>query len=363
LRKRVILALFFFLLFFPLFLPSETFYYKSNSLGIAMEPVLPEESENFPYILKVEKERGREIHRLYGENKETKRWEYLTEPGGGWIECRSFSNGELTSHIFYSASARVREEHRYMNGELEQQIHYEYDRGKLSFVESVDGQDAFLYSERYSYTSSGLLRETVRKYAEGYIQIHTYRFDDNMLAEEIIQRGKEFFISRYDEAGRILEWVHSRGDDLIQKKEWNYVDGCDFPFSLKNSYLEGGTVIYTEYGTDGRIVYEKKSGDVEEEISYIRDVAGRLQRKIVKGGGGLEVWQYIYDESDEILQEDYYNRGELSLRRIYTAFDMWYEELYREDELFLRVFYEKDEKVREVFISKGQVVREREYRE
>ena len=362
-RKRELVVLFFFLLLFPLSIPSETFYYKSNSLGMALAPVLPEESENFPYILKVEKVNGGEVHRLYSENKETKRWEYLTEPGGGRIECRSFSNGELTSHIFFTASARVREEHRYLNGELVQQICYEYDRGKLSFVEAADGQDTFLYSERYSYTSSGLLRETVRKYAEGDIRIHMYRFDDNMLAEEIIHRGKESFISRYDEAGRILEWVHYHGDNIIQKKEWHYVDGCDFPFSLKNSYLEEGTVIYAEYDTNGMVVHEKKSGGVEEEITYIRDAAGRLQEKTIKGGGGLEVWRYTYDESDEILQEDYYNRGELSLRRIYTAPDMWYEELYREDEMFLRVFYEKDEKVREVFISKGRVVREREYRE
>jgi antitoxin component YwqK of YwqJK toxin-antitoxin module len=296
---------------------AEVSVYRSNSLGIELERSPSDRLAGSGYELRVETAGGTESARLYLDGEEVERWERMLSPEGRLLE----------------------------------QEHYA----------STDDGDVMLYREQYAYSPAGRLRETTRIYPEGTVHITSYGFADSRLAEERILQGRELFVTRYNERGKLLEWAYYVSGELAQKKVWEYNGSGDVPRSLMLVDLSEDVTTYTRFDEEGRTAEEEKTGSITEKTIYQRNRDGQLTAKIKMGDRGREEWRYRYDENGEVEREDYYLKGALERSRVYAASDTWYEEIYRSGEVFLRISYQEGQKVKEEFISEGEVVRERRY--
>lgn len=339
----------------------ETAYYRSNALGMALEVLPAGKPAGTGYELAVERSPGREIRLLCRDGEEAERWERTYAPDGHLTEQKHFSGRTVTSHAFYDTLERIVEEWFYQGGELESRVAHTYVGNGLASSAAHDAQGTQLYTESYAYTGSGLLREVVRRYADGSLAIYAYGFADKLLVEERLGRDEEVVVSHYDSAGRPTEWAYYLGGELLQKKQWSYYGDSGGMRLLIETDLVKDATTRSDYDEEGRIVAEKKTGSVVSETVLRRDAEGRLDARTTTGQEGKEDWRYTYDETGRLVREDYYSKGRIEKSRIYTAEHTWYEEIHRQGEIFLRVYYENDRKVKEEFLSEGEVVRERLY--
>jgi YD repeat-containing protein len=339
----------------------ETVYYRSNALAMPLEALAGGKPTGRGYEIAVERSSGREVRLLYRDGEEVERRERYFGPDGHLTEQKLFAGQTISSHFFYDALERAVQERLYQGGVLEKRVEYTYGPDALLSSAAYDADGAPVYTESYAYAGSGLLREVVRRYADGSLAIYSYGFADKLLVEERLGREEEVVISHYDAAGRPTEWGYYRDGELLEKKQWTYYGETGGLRTQVETDLAGDVTTRTDYDEQGRLVAEEQSGSVVSETVVSRDAEGRLDARTTTGREGKEDWRYTYDEAGLLLREDYYSKGRLEKSRVYTAEDTWYEEIYRQGEIFLRVYYENDRKVKEEFLSGGKVARERLY--
>src|SRR4030042_2255802 len=109
--KRYPLSLLMSCFLIPLF--SETNYYRSDWVGLAMEPIAVVRMDEFEYVLGVNRSGSKTIKTLFRKQKEWKRWEIITNEQRLKTEEWEYENNRLTVHSTFARKGRMRPEERF----------------------------------------------------------------------------------------------------------------------------------------------------------------------------------------------------------------------------------------------------------
>jgi YD repeat-containing protein len=321
------------MLFLPCLIGAEPLYFRSNSLGLLLDPVPGIEQKG--HIAVVETEIDREHVSLLLDGREIKRWERLLDGQGNVVEEKEFSENELIAKRSFTTEGLLSEET--LPGEEGgiRSYFYHYRDRRLSLVQVLDERRQPIYSEHYGYTPEGMLREVVREGSEEGSRLISWRYHNGSLVEERIADQGILIISRYDPEGRLVRWEHWKDQGQIEQKIWEYDGRQRFPRYVLELNYDTGSRVEKIYNTAGRLTEKRHEGDETER------------------------WELTYDREGELARELYYRNDVLVKSMIYSDRESWYEEFYRQSEPFLRIYYSRGEKVKEEFIRDGQVVRSR----
>jgi hypothetical protein len=360
--KLLVLDTIFFLmlLILPPFLYPEVRYYKSNDIGMKLKEIREEDVDEYDYILLVEETTDMETRDLLSDNGIIKRWEYSLYNNRNVREERKFNGDTLESIYYYDRRGRLVEEHLYSGDLLTQKIVYFYSENQeLDQIKSYDNTGNLLYEEYYEFNRHGMIRRVTRTWSDGRNQVSSFVYGHGQLVEETYSSDGEMTISRYDETGNLTFIEVWEGDEQVREKMFFYNKTDESLLSTLEKDLSQGIETESRFNTEGWLIEETVSKDdktVYKQV-YTYDNEGRKATMKKTSDRGLEEWSFYYDSEGDLNREEYYNRGMLERRTVYTSDNSYYEELYRYGELLIRVYYEDEAKIREEFIDDGEVIK------
>jgi hypothetical protein len=340
---------------------AETVYYRSNSLGVALERIEGGDGTDERYVLAVDSVGGTEVRRLFEGGVETDRWEWAYDADGQLRGVRHFEAGELAEVSLYEQTGDVAELLSYRDGELFERTVYRYSSFGLRQVEVLDAGGASLYRIDYALSADGRLREVRRTNADGRTEVSHYTHGDTGLSSESHAAGGSTYVNRYDRLTRLALVEQWQDDAILIRERWTYRGDTGVPEKVESRDFRTGETHTRVFDRQGRLDAEwwELSGERLAEVRVYRDAEGRIERRTSVGGEGVEEWFYAYDEAGALAKEEYLMRGTLERVTVYTGESSRFEELYRGGEVFLRVYYEGDTKVKEHFVEDGRTVHER----
>ncbi len=344
----------------PLF--GDTVYYRSDWVGVTLEPIDRYRRDEFEYVLSVERTREKETKILFHTKNEWKRWETLYNERGEKTEEIDYEDKTIVARFTFDNKGRIRVELVYEKGALVQKRTYSYSARGIDFVDTVDAKDARLYTDEYELSPAGRLRSMRRVYPDNSVAIIHYTWGDGILVGEWEYRDGRIFDTRFNENGQALYREEWDKDQLVNVREYAYNKQSGKLEKETERNPSAKTKTERTYDPDGNVLAEATTGASGEsvELSYTYE-GGRKKTMRKKSEIGVEEWRYSYKEDGGLALEEYYRRGLLEMRTVYTGADAWYEEILREEAVIIRVYYEKQKKVKEEFIQDGQVVRTKEY--
>ena len=331
--------------------------YVSNSLGMPLEEIGWYRSDEYDYILIVQKQDEVEKRFLLHSGEEIRRWEIV--PG----EERVYGGGLIEELHRYDTGGRVEEELRYLDGELNRRTVYHYNGDSLSYTETYDSAGALLYRDSFLLSSSGRLRRVHREAVEqGGEQDLALSAGDGTLAEERYGSSTGRLVNHYDHEGRVAVRELWRDGKLVEREQFHYRPDGAVLESCELEELESGRITLRSYDEEGNLVRSsvEQEGQTIEQTSYLRNSEGQLLETIRRSSEGLERWLYEYDPEGVLSREEYSLRGARQKVILYQGENERIEELYREGKMFMKVYYRGSQKTKEEFIESGRVVRVRE---
>lgn len=335
-------------------------YYKSNELGMALEEIGWYRRDEFPYILAVAKEAGRETRTLLHNGSQIRRWEISER------EERIYGQSALEQLRRYDSLGRLAEEQSFVEGTLERRILFYYNGQKLQRTETFGSGGQLLYRDLYRLSQDGQLRRVTREQG--------IRQDDQELslsggggsiAEERFGNHRDRRTNRYDPVGRLVQQEYRIDGRLIRQEHFQYRDESQVLLSSQLEEPPLQRLVRRSYDEEGRIIsiLVMEQGEEREQTTHRRDSRGRIVETHKRGARGIENWRFEYGPEDNKTREEYRLRGALERITLYQDQEgSRLEELYRGGRLFMRVYYEGEQKVKEEFIDNGEPVRVREYR-
>ncbi|MEW5815984.1 MAG: hypothetical protein AB1798_11410, partial [Spirochaetota bacterium] len=232
-----------------------------------------------------------------------------------------------------------------------------YNRGILSKITYLDGNDTILYENRYYQTSSGRLRKIVKAYPDKGIQFSAYIFSGDSLREEWHGTSDSGDLFRFNTSSGLTSLEEWKKNKLYRREEYfkpedTYAEYSRY--SIEMNFITG-SVTKRYYGQGDnvlRLITENKGRLVEEILSTYAD--GKLTARSRRTPGLREEWRYIYSPDGKLVREEYKKNGRMITARVHTGDKSYYEELYRSGAVFLIVYFENDEKIREEFVLKKE---------
>ena len=372
--------------------PSEPGWYRSNALGMLLEPIAEGSREEYEYILLVEREERQETRALYREGdyaRETVR-EFSDE--GIIVSEEEWDYGELSVRREFDEDGRLSVEYHYEHDEpgegdvpgedrargpgedvapgedvVPSSVDFfSYRDGRLYERRREDGDGNELFTERYRYRREGLLRRVERTFsADDGTGQSEFLYSDEELREEWHERDGVSVLVRYDRWGRLVRTEERRDNVLVLSEQLFYPDGDDArdipPERSKRVEPERGRQTVTEYDEDGRTIAERRYEDDEQveerEFQYEDDL---LVLELVRDDDGEQERRYTYDEDGERISEERTRDG-VPERRIEFDGDKRTEHRYVDGALSLIIEFDGEDRVREQVVRDGEVVRERRF--
>lgn len=338
----------------------DTRYYKSNDIGMKLKEISEEEINTYEYILLVEETEEMEIRSLYSESEVVKRWEVSFYNNRNVREERTYSGDALESIHYFNRRGRLTEEHLYSDNLFTKKTMYFYrENQELNQTKTFDNKGYLLYDENYEFNRQGMIRQVKRTWNDGSVQVSSFIYGKGQLIEEVYSLDKEMTISHYDDSGNLNRIEVWKEGELLKSKIFFYNKEDGALVSTLEKDITGGIETDSYYNKEGRLNKEiVKKGDVMWfENTYFYDDEGRERSMKKISDRGLEEWSFYYNSEGDLNREEYFNRGVLEKRTIYTDDNSYYEELFRYGELLIRVYYQDDAKVKEEFIDNGEVIR------
>jgi YD repeat-containing protein len=358
--RTIVFSFMLFLALPPLF--ADTVYYRSDWVGVSLEPIDRYRVHDFEYVLSVKRDGKKETRILLHSDKDWKRWETLYDEHGAKTEEFDYEDKVLVSHVVFDNKGRLKIEYLYEKGALARKKTYAYSARGLDFVDTVNARDERLYTDEYELSPAGRLRSMRRVFPDNTVAVIHFTYAEGILVGEW----------EYHE-GRIVETVNNENGQPLHREEWNkdeLLSVKDYTYDkqsgklVKETEKNLSTKTKTDrtFDADGNVVSETTTGASGEaaEITYTYE-GDRKKTMRKKSGIGVEEWKYYYNADGSLAHEDYYRRGLLEMRTTYTDADSRYEEIFRDEAVIIRVFYHKQKKVKEEFIQDGKVVRTKEY--
>lgn len=340
-------------------------HYRSNEIGMKFE-LLEElnfnQNKNIEYILEVESLGDYEHRKLLYQGSEIKRWETLYYNNRKIKEEKEFKDNFLYNIKSYDRKARLNYEEVYSDGVLKQKTIYHYSGdGRLSHTETFDNSGAMLSRKDYSFTDKGMLRKVKHTKGDGNKYFSSFVYSKDKVIEEIFFSGNQMTISFYNDNKPSKQEIWDN-EKIVNIKTYSYKEKGNILSSIREEDFITGLETEKIYNNEGQVIKEfsRLSDNLIKELEYSYDKEGRKKKLNIKSDRGTEEWIYSYNEQGDINQEEYYLKGVIVKKTIYTDDNSYYEELYREEELIIRIYYEDDKKIREEIIKKGKVLKVRD---
>jgi hypothetical protein len=326
-------------------------YYRSDSIGLALEP-LPGFSAREDYLLRVQREGDLETRTLYRSGRELRRWERTPS------REKVFEKGVLSEEREYDPAGRLLVDRELDGGKLRQVSQYRYGASGLAAVETYDGEGRLLARERYELGPCGELRRVRQEAPGSSTQEAALIGPSGRLYEERLLGGGRLLVNRYGPDGLLVSQEIRQGRELLETLAFTYSGSVP----LSSERTAAGARTLTQYDAAGREASRRvsRNGETVEEWSFRYDSDGNRVQANRLAELGPEQWSYAYGPGGVLQREEYRVRGRLQKVVRYQEEGSKVEELYRSGEPFLVVTWRDGVKVLEEFIEGGQVVRRRE---
>lgn len=358
--------------------PGAERWFRSDEMGMAIEPIPAFRADEFPWVLGVERREAAgggwvETRRLLGGGVEQRRWT-LARAADGRTEEREERRGLLVARRVTGAAGELLQEELFAGGEPAGRSLYEYASGRLARVRVFAADGTLVSTVEYATSPSGRLRE-VRWWtaADGSRRTESqaaggtgYAAGGAAIAEERTRDGDRWRTTRYDEAGRVAERLQGGPTGVESRERLAYAGAARTPASSWTEWPAERKVVEVSYDASGAEVARVTSvdGTVTERIAWTRDGSGRaLVMRRTGTGGSVEV-RFTWAADGTLEREEHFARGVRVKNVLYPAAGeepRRIEELFDEGVLFLRVHYRGEDRVREEVIVDGRTVRERTF--
>jgi len=351
---------------------AEIRWFRSDEIGLAIEPIAAFRADEFPWVLAVERTaRGNgwvETRRLLNGGIEQRRWT-LVRSADGREEQRDERRGAMTARRLSGADGELLQEERFSAGVASSRTVYEYTSGRLARVRAFAADGSLASTVEYLTAPSGRLREVRWTGADGGLRAASQAAGGTgivaggvAVSEERTREGDAVLTSRYDEHGRVAARERRDPAGLVSSERLSYAGDARSPASSTIEWPGERKVGETAYDATGGEIAETTTvaGVVTERVAWIRDEAGRALSTRREGTAGATEVRFSW--ADGTLQrEENFARGERVKNVIYETADERVEELFDDGELFLRVRYRGEARIREELVVDGRVVRERTF--
>ena len=352
---------------------AETRWFRSDEMGLAVEPIPEFRTDEFPWVLAVERTAGgggwTETRRLLGGGTEERRW-VRVRSADGRTEEREERGGRVAARRLSGAAGELLQEELFEAGVLASRSVFEYAAGRLVRVRVFAADGSLASTVEYLTAPSGRLREVRWTAADGSLRTESQAAGGTgslaggaAVSEERTRDGGELRTTRYDEAGRAVVREYRGPDGLVSRERLAYRGDSRTPVASTTEWPAQKKVVETSRDEYGLAIDETTSvaGAVTERVTWTRDGEGRVLVMRRTGTGGIREVRSTWAADGTLEREEHFFRGARVKNVIRLAGGERIEELFEEGELFLRVHYRGDTRVREEVILDGVVVRERTY--
>lgn len=315
-------------------------YYRSNSLGMALEEISPRQLDDHTFVLRRNSDKSRVDELLYKDGKEYQRAEY--EWKNDLKYARFYENGDLIGETVEQAD-RLREE-RIITPEAVERRVYEWERGQLKGVRVI--QDEKEWTKEYIRGTDGALQQVLR--AENLNEPRIAGIYSGSRGEKLqtqwhfTEDGSSYFfyLNREENVQQVTEKYRdgtlSYRREAVRKEDTREVE---------EDFFEQEKHIYTVFSDEGRKLYsriETPEGTVREEYTYQDGRLTELQRR------GPEKKERVLYTPGEGSQPDerVFRDGKLQKEVFYHGAGRRTEVLYRNGEALARVEYRGEEMVK-----------------
>lgn len=350
-----------FLFLHLLVFPDETFY-SSNEIGMALFQIPAYRTDEYEYILSIDRNDLKETRRLIKNGEEIKKEELLHNKNGNLILKQTYEKDKLKEAEYFNNAGQMKKREFYIDGNLTEKEIFEYLNGKISKKFVYDSNDNLLYTDLYTLNKEGMLIKLIRKQEDSTTSKTVIVGDKNGIADELTGYADKINIVRYDLSGRIIETEEWNKDNQVSLKIINRSTKTDKIESVLKKDILNNTLTKEQYDSNEWLIYKKfedNNGIVYEEW-YTRDKEGRAVKIMRRSREkGVEEWDYSYGSGDTVNSERYRIHGSLQKETLYPDKNHRIEKFYRKGEEFIRVYYEEGEKIKEEIIKNGEVIRER----
>ena len=269
--------------------------------------------------------------------------------------------------LLYHNGTLVSEQRLDPDGALIERYEYRYRDGRRiearAFRADAPGDaEQPVYTDSYSYSSDGMLRELRRRYVDNSERSSRYVFVRGRLLEEQHRSGEMLQRLRYDSLERVQQLQQLRDDELISSTRYHYRgDSAQLEQTVEEQHDRDVVTVTSEYfDADQRSIRSVVSRN-ERTVSVGERSYGPhgLIREVVTEPGRRRVSSFEYDQDGRLtLQEDRLNER-LQSRIIYPEQDRRIEERFHNGQLIVRLHYRDNEQIKREIIRDGEVVRSR----
>lgn len=348
-------------------------WFRSDELGLALEPIPTLRADEFPWVLRVERaESGggwTETRRLLSAGEEQRRWT-VVRSADGRTEEREERGGVVVARRLSGTAGEPLQEESYESGRLTSRSVYEYAAGRLVRVRVFAADGSLASTVEYLTTPSGRLREVRWTAADGGRRTESQAAGGTVAAaggaavsEERSRDGDGWRTTRYDEAGRVAVREQGGPAGLVSRERLAYAEGSATPKSSTVERPGERRVVERSFDALGGVIAETVTvaDAVVERTSWSRDASGHELVMHRSGSGGTVEVRSTWSADGTLEREEHFSRGARVKTVIHTGPGERIEELYTDGELFLRVSYRGEARIREEVILDGEVVRERTF--
>jgi YD repeat-containing protein len=341
---------------------AEQSLFRSNSIGMQLEPLARYRADEYEWTLRVEVTGDREVRRLFDHGAEARRWEKAPAPGGKRTEEKEYDSGALSARRVYGEAGELILEERYSDGRLVSRSIPRYSGARLTGVRTVAADGKLVSVEEYELSTRGSLREVRRTSPEGPAASARYIMGRNGPVEERDTVGELTYVTRFDAESRAVEKEKRKGSELLVRQDFTFRSGSSVLASSTERDSAAGTLTQREYDEKGRLAAETvRAGEQDLSRTEFSWDGDRMSGKRRRSAAGLEEWRYTYGADGELSREEYLSRGSREKVTLHTGKDERTEELYRDGELFLKVFYRDETRTREEVYEGDTLVRTRSF--
>lgn len=351
---------------------AENRWFRSDEIGLAIEPIPAFRADEFPWVLAVERlPRGdgwTETRRLLSGGIEQRRWT-LVRSADGRTEEREERGGEMTARRLSGADGELLQEELFSAGAASSRTVYEYAAGRLARTRAFAADGSLASTVEYLAAPSGRLREVRWTAADGSLRTASQAAGGTgsvaggvAVSEERTREGDVVLTTRYDEHGRVAVRERRDPSGLVSSERLSYTGEARSPASSIAEWPGERKVVEAAYDAAGGEIAETTTvaGAVTERVAWIRDEAGRALAVRREGTSGTAEVRFSWADGT-LKREEHFVRGARVKNVIHETADERVEELFDDGQLFLRVRYRGDARIREEVVVDGRVVRERAF--
>lgn len=319
-------------------------FYRSNSLGMALERVSSVQKDNTEYLLEIYNTANITIKTLYKEGLFIKKWELEYSPGGK-LKTESVTDDE-GKRVFIYKNNRVLSEDIYSGNEILNRIKYFYSaEGKLKAVECYDSNSKLTERKIYEDDSDDKISSVIIEFKPGDPRsFSNYSFTGSDLKSEWQGDSDGNGLFFYYKNGKISfteKWEENR---LVSRTEYIYKE-VSLSETFEKYFTENREIV-KKFDERRRVLVltEKTEGKIYKTV-YNTYSGNKLVKKIVTSEGDTEKYIYNYND-DELVNELFYLNGIIKKKIYYSSDNEYYEDLYSENKKYMRIYYKDNEKYR-----------------